>query len=174
VEVWKFQPGNLDMVNGAMFVDYDRNQLVVGSWGSGDQTTLWILDTRTGALLQSFSLGNIDQPISFNAPQTHAYVVNNAGTAHSIDLTNLTVAWSGTVGAPNSFLWPTAGAFYLTTSDGQLKKFQDNGSSAPTPLWSTAVAGVSGATLSAASGKLYVGSNQGRLYEIDPTTGTLA
>lgn len=171
--VWTFAPGNMDIASGSMSVDYTNNQLIVGSRGSGGQPSVWILDTLTGAAAATLALGDVDQPVSMSQGRTHAYVVSNGGTAYSIDVAAKAVAWSGAVGSPNSFLWPNAGWFYLTTSDGYVKKFQDNGTAAPTLLWQTALSGVSGLTFNGASFRLYAGSNLGRVYQIDPATGSI-
>jgi hypothetical protein len=159
------------MVSGGMVVDYSRDQLVVASRSGSAQPSLWFVSTLDGSLKGSLSLGDIDQPVSVNAAQTVAYVVTNAGVAHALDLASRTVVWSSPVGSPNMGLWPAAGAFYLTTSDGWLKKYQDRGTLAPSLIWQRSIPGVAG--VSATSGKLYAGSSDGKLRQLDPATGVI-
>ena len=73
------------------------------------------------------------------------------------------------------YVWEDAsitGRLYFTTADGNVWCMQDPGAGPPpnpaSPVWKRAVGGASTPLL---IDKLYVGSTDGKVHQIDPTTG---
>ncbi len=167
--VWSYQPGNLDIINGGMMVDYTNNRLFVAARSnSNTQSSLRVLNSMTGALVAQLSLGDIDTGVVKDGNQ--AYVINNAGTAYGINLTTLTVAWSANVGATSTYLWPLGGAFIASVKTGTVARWNVTGTSA-TLGWSRAVAGPAGLRYHNGLQKFFVGSSDGKIHQLHPTTG---
>jgi outer membrane protein assembly factor BamB len=179
----------MDYVVGTPWVDYTRNRLWVASraGASGNQPSLWVIDTRNGTLLQSFALGHLQSSpsLSSDANASTVYVGNTTGRLYAIDAGTLTQKWPGVVNlgaAVTGYLWDDGAVLprlYFTTADGNVWCLQDPGAgSTPnpaSPVWKRAVAGASAPLVLVDSNyvpyALYVGSSDGKAHEIDPGTG---
>ena len=172
---WTFNgsgTSNVDYIVGMPFVDYARNRVYVTSRaGAGAQSSLWVINSLTGALVQSFALGHLDSSPSPSYDGSTLYVGNTAGTLYAIDLNTLTQKWSLPVGGVlKGFVWEdwtTAKRLYFATDANQVRCVQDNGGSGSIQ-WTTAVTAPS---TPLALDKLYVGSSDGKVHQLRLSDG---
>jgi outer membrane protein assembly factor BamB len=160
------------------WVDYARNRLYVASRAGtfGNQQSLWVINTLDGTLVQSFALGHLQTSPSLSFDNNTLYVCNTSGNLYAVNTTALTTKWSSPSAlgsAVTGFVWEDgAGALYFSTANGNVWKLQDNGAGAPpnpaSPVWKRAVAGASTPIL---LDKVYVGASDGRIHQINLTTG---
>ncbi|MBL8953869.1 MAG: PQQ-binding-like beta-propeller repeat protein [Myxococcaceae bacterium] len=170
--VWTYQPGDLDMMNGGMLVDYTTNRVwVAARSNSGAQASLRVIDTLTGAEVTRASLGDIDTGVVKDFASNQAYVINSLGSAYGYDLTTGAQAWSASVGPVTSYLYPLGNSFIASRASGQVQRWAVSGNTA-TLTWSVAVPGPSGVTVDFNNQVLYVGSSDGTLRKIALATGT--
>jgi hypothetical protein len=190
--VWTANTGNLDLVNGTPYVDYIDNLVWVTSRSNGNtQASLWGISTITGTVPASaqFKLNDVDQPPTQNGDGRVIYAVNNAGrlTAVRTDQTNCTFGTNLGV-TPVGFPIPLQTAatnddIYLSTSTGVTKIHFAYSVASCTGAF-TAAAGWANPVIASPSSLiftsapqaffLYVGSADGHLYKINPTTGVIA
>ncbi len=181
--VWAFNSTatySMDYVVGTPWMDYTRNRLWVASraGASGNQPSLWVISTLDGSLVQSFALGHLQVAPTMSYDDTTVYVGTTTGRLYAIDANTLAQKWSSfsnLASAVIGYVWEdlsTTGRLYFTTANGQVWCLQDNGAGSPpnaaSPVWKRAVAGASTPLL---LDKLYVGSTDGKVHQIDPTTG---
>lgn len=186
-------PYSMDRVSGMPYVDYARNQIYVTSraGSAGDQPSLWVIDTLTGDLKKSLALGHIDGSPTLSYDGTTIYVngtTSTTSTLYGVNADTTTwgvgnvnaVRWSFPLPAADVVVkgfvwedWQTRGRLYFSTSKGfpvtngdSVWAVQDGSA---TPLWQTEVAG---ASTPLPLGALYVGSSDGRLHQLDLSTGT--
>jgi len=189
---------SVDYIVGMPWVDYTRNRLYVTSCagsspgdcdGSGTQASLWVINSLTGALVTSFSLGDIQASPTMSVDGKTVYVGTTSGRLYAVDMSTLALKWSGTgyvdLGtnvAVQGFIWENGdipGRLYFATSgttgctNGCVWSLQDPGAEmAPpnpaSPLWKTAVASPS---TPLPMDKLYVGSSDGKVHQLDLTSG---
>ena len=130
-----------------------------------------MINSLTGALVQSFALGHLDASPSPSYDGSTLYVGNQAGTLYAIDLNTLTQKWSLPVGgALKGFVWEdwtTAKRLYFATDANQVRCVQDNGGSGSIQ-WTTAVTAPS---TPLALDKLYVGSSDGKVHQLRLSDG---
>lgn len=178
--LWTFSPGNMDIAVGQPWVDYGRNYLYVTSRSAGGvaQPSLWVLSTLDGSLVQSFALNDVDVSPTMSFTSGALYVGNKLGNLYAIDLNTLALKW----GAPLALgsegvgtIWEdaaTPGRLYFATADGAIRCVQDNGSSASACAgWTNAT--VAGPNTPLVLDRLYVGSTDGKVYQINLTTGAI-
>jgi outer membrane protein assembly factor BamB len=168
----------MDYVVGMPWVDYARNRLYVASRAGtvGNQQSLWVINTLDGTLVQSFALGHLQTSPSLSFDNNTLYVCNTSGNLYAVNTTALATKWSSPSAlgsAVTGFVWEDgAGALYFSTANGNVWKLQDNGAGAPpnpaSPVWKRAVAGASTPIL---LDKVYVGASDGRIHQINLTTG---
>lgn len=181
--LWTFNGSgadNVDYIVGMPYVDYVRNRIYVASraGASGTQSSLWVINALNGALVTSFALGHLETSPTLSYDGATLYVGNTAGDLYAINAATLALKWTspsalGT--AIKGFVWEdwtTAGRLYFSTADGNVWCLQDPGAGAPpnpaSPVWKTAVAGASTPVLLSA---LYVGSSDGKLHQLNISTG---
>lgn len=169
---WVYSPGDLDIVNGGMMVDYDRNRLWIAARGTD---SVRVVDTLTGAEVTRFALGASDFPINYDYSTKQAYVTTNDGKVHGIDTETLTVKWSHSVGTMTAYAYPIGSGFIASLAGGTLQRFKvDSTTYAVSAVWPTppAISNPSGIRIDYATPqKLYVGDNAGKLHQIDVATG---
>jgi hypothetical protein len=170
----------MDYVVGAPWLDYGRNRLYVASRAGafGNQPSLWVIDTLTGQLVQSFALGHLQTSPSISWDETTLYVGNTTGRLYAVDLDALALKWTAPANLGSAvvgYVWEdenTPGRLYFTTANGNVWCVLDLGAGPPPavspPEWRRAVAGASTPLL---LDKLYVGSSDGRVHRIDPASG---
>jgi outer membrane protein assembly factor BamB len=183
--VWTFNATgaySMDYVVGTPWVDYARNRVYVASraGAAGNQPSLWVLDSRDGTLVQSFSLGHLQSSPTLSWSETTLYVGNTAGQLYAVDLDTLALKWTSAAALGSAligYVWEdfdVGGRLYFTTANGTVWCLQDPGPGAPPTaagaVWQRAIAGASTPLL---LDKLYVGSSDGRIHQIDPATGVV-
>jgi outer membrane protein assembly factor BamB len=165
---------NVDYIVGMPWVDYARNRVyVVSRAGGGAQSSLWVINSLTGALVQSFALGHISASPTMSYDGATLYVGNEAGTLYAINLNTLAQKWSLAVGgALKGFVWEdwtTAGRLYFATGANQVRCVLDQTTSGSIQ-WTTAVTAPS--TPLTMDTVLYVGSSDGKVHQLLLSNGT--
>jgi hypothetical protein len=170
----------MDYVVGMPWLDYTRNRLYVASraGAAGTQPSLWVINSLDGTLVQSFALGHLQTAPALSYDETTLYVGNTSGNLYAINLNTVALKWtapSALGSAVIGYVWEdvnTAGRLYFTTANGNVWCMQDPGAGLPpnpaTPVWKRAVAGASTPLL---IDQLYVGSTDGKVHQINVTTG---
>jgi outer membrane protein assembly factor BamB len=187
--LWQFNETGayqMDGSVGGVWIDYSRNRLYIPTraGATGTQSSLWALDSLTGTLLGSLVLGYIDvNPTQSYYDDSTLYVSTTGGNLEAIDVSGPTPVrkWSGpaALGSPIAgYFWEdytVAGLLYFSTQDGQVWALQDPGAGAPpnpaTPVWKRAIAGASAPLVLDTT--LFVGSSDGRLYELSLVDGAI-
>jgi hypothetical protein len=174
--LWTYAPGNLDIVSGGMAVDYTRNRLYIAARSnSGGQASLRVLNSLTGAQLAALSLGDLDYGVNLDfvgGQAVTAYTINTAGVAYGVSLTTLATVWSSNIGVASTWIFPTGNGFIASLKSGAVRRYAVSGSTV-SQVWTTAVTAPNGATVDYASGKIYVGSSDGKLRQLAYATGTI-
>jgi hypothetical protein len=187
---WSFN-GTVDTGNsvsditGMPYVDYARNRIYVASKAASGRS-LWVINSLTGSSVAcngtDCTLGSLDSSPTLSYNGTTLYVGNEIGKLYALTTSTtpaLTLKWSAPfdlgVGNGNvqGFVWQdytTAGRLYFTTTTGKVMCVDDNGTSA------AACAGWTVNTVAAAStplllNKLFVGSSDGKVHQINITPG---
>jgi outer membrane protein assembly factor BamB len=177
--VWLYAPGDLDMVSGGMLVDYTGNRLFVAAKSNGNsQASLRVLSTLNGQELARLSLGDIEHSVVRNPLDNHVYVTASNGTVYGVSLADLTVRWSTFLGAaPTSFVRPLGTGFHVGLQSGVVEYHSvlpdGAGGFTVTRKWQTPIATPSGVFSYSTSSarRLYVGSSDGKVHELDAETG---
>jgi hypothetical protein len=189
--LWTFSPATLavapcatgcpmDQVVGQPWVDIERARLYVtsGSGSGGTQNSIWVLDLlNSGALLARFAGGDITSAPSQSFDLASLFVGNEAGVLNIVNLNALTLTQNNVAAGLvfKGFIWEDlneslAGRLYFVTTDGFVRALATptSGSFA----WSTRpVAGGTVAQLLPGFTSLWVGGSNGRLYQLNLTTG---
>jgi hypothetical protein len=155
----------IDYIVGMPYVDYVRNRIYVATRGTG--STLWILSTLDGSVVQQIALGNLDTSPALSVDGATIYVGSASGLFYAVDATTFTASSYNLGSAVKSVIWEdwaNAGRMYFTTMDGNVWCLQHDGGASFTQVWKIAVAGASTPLF---LDKLYVGSSDGRLHEFD-------
>jgi len=189
--VWTFNPGNMDIVNSTPYIDYINNMVWVASRSIGGvgQPSLWQINTNTGSLSASFNLNDIDQAPTQNFDGKIIYVTTNGGRLYAVrtDINNCFTP-SGALGVtPVGFPIPIETAavnddvfFATTTGVSKVHVAYTAGACAPLTFtvspgtWANpAITNPSSLMFTSPPQAefMYVGSSDGHLYKINPTTG---
>jgi hypothetical protein len=190
--LWTFSPATLatspcatgcpmDQILGQPWVDYSRDRLYVTSRdGSGNnQNGIWIVSiVANGALLARYAGGDFTTAPSVLFDNTKLLVGDEAGVLHIVDLATL-VKTTNTVASGSAFkgfVWEDfniPGRLYFVTSDGNVWALATPSSASA--AWKTKpVSGGTVAQLLPANNVLWVGGSNGRLYQLDLTSGAVA
>jgi hypothetical protein len=174
----------VDWIVGMPYVDYTRNRLYVTSraGAAGTQSSLWVIDTLTGALVAPpapLTLGHVDASpvLSADGSTIYAGSWNGAsGTLYAVDATTLAIKWNLALGASGNikgFLWEDPGIpGRLYFSNGtDIRCVQDSGASGSTCGGWTPPSVPGASTLLLVNNKIYVGSSDGKLHQINTATG---
>ncbi len=165
---------NVDYIVGMPWVDYARNRVYVVSraGAAGTQSSLWVINSLNGNLVQSFALGHIEASPTMSYDGNTLYVGATNGDFYAYNLNTLTQKWWTPLSdGVKGFVWEdwnTPGRLYLSTMGGQVRSLQDNGGSV-SPVWTTAVAGAS--TPLPTGTVLYVGSSDGKVHQLRLSDG---
>lgn len=170
-EVWRYAPGDLDAVSGGMMVDYSGNRVFVAARSNGGtQPSLHVLDSLTGARVAALSLGDFDTGVVLNPTSGQALAASAAGSVYGIALSDLSIAFQASVGAPASWPFPAGTGFIVSLTSGAVERWTVSGATA-SRSWTTAIADPSGVTLEYGAQVAYVGSSDGRLHQLSLATG---
>ena len=175
---WTYSPGNMDIVNGGLMVDYATNTVWVASLrnGGANQPSLRALDSTTGAELTTFQYGDISNGVTVNTSTNQALTVTDTGVVYGINLATRVQAFTTTLpAAPNAWLYAMANGFiasYGTGASGAVRRYTVSGSTATT-MWTRAVTGPTGVAVNFATGKVFVGSSGGGLRQLNVATGAV-
>jgi outer membrane protein assembly factor BamB len=192
--VWTANTPNLDFISSTPQIDYANNVVWVTSRSNGgSQPSLWKINSNTGTVLASFNLGNVDQSPTLSYNGNVLYVLQNNSATGSVidairtDLANCSVAFSlGNVN-PVGFAIPintsaTDDDIYFSTTTNMRKVHFTHGAGcggaftdSPGGWTNPAMAAPSAPVFTQVPRPLflYVGSSDGHLYKINPTTGAI-
>jgi outer membrane protein assembly factor BamB len=172
----------IGIISSGATVDYANNRIYFASRGraGGSQDTLWCLNVDETGFSKRWSvpLGDIDgAPVLF---QGRLYVGTNTGTVSAVNPDTGVSYWTHAAsgdGAVKGFVTPQAvptfpRRLYFSTTT-KLWSINDLGGTA-TSGWSvTTVPGPSIPLASHGEAVLFVGSSDGRLYQLNATTGAV-
>jgi hypothetical protein len=170
----------MDIVNSTPAVDFVNHAVWVTSRSAGGtaQPSLWQLNPNTGAVITTAALGDTDADPTLSIPGDVLLVGNNAGTIYAINPATAATLKSvaGGDGAIKSFpivlgltspytvIFSGQTAVHAMTYDKTANTF--------TSLWSTTINGPSAPIGFTGNSKVYVGSADGKIHELDVVTGT--
>ena len=169
----------MDIINSTPAVDFTNHAVWVTSRSNGGvaQPSLWKLNPNNGAVISTAALGDTDSDPTFSTPGDVLFVANNAGTIFAINpATGATLkSVAGGDGAIISF--PIALGLtspYTVIFSGQTAVHAmtfNKATNTFASLWNTTIAGPSAAIGNTGFGKVYVGSTDGKIHELDIVTG---
>ena len=165
---------NIGAISGAPAVDYSTQRVYFASRSFAGGPTLWCVQVGTSPLFTqvwSRSLGDIDgSPVLRNG---RVYVGNNAGTVYSLDaatgLDDRTFSTGGD-GPVKGFLFPDRrNDDLMFATNTKVWSISDDGSPSMPPNWQWTVSGLVPSVILywPQSPYVYVGSKDGKLYELD-------
>jgi outer membrane protein assembly factor BamB len=170
----------LDMISSAPVIDYRRNAiwLTTRSAGTTEQPSLWEIDANTGNVLTTSKLGDIDDSPALTPQGEELFVGNNAGTLFAINPANgeTLTSFEGGDGAirgapvvvnsysPYQIVFSSSSKVQKVSFDARTNTF--------TPIWNTDIASPSTPLHLVGLSKIYVGSSDGKIHEMDVVTGS--
>jgi outer membrane protein assembly factor BamB len=193
--VWTFSPGNMDIVTATPYIDYVSNMVWVTSHANAGATqpSVWQVNTLSsgtfGAATATYNLNDIDQAPTQNFDGRVVYVTTNAGLLYAVRTDINSCARSVTLAGvtPVGFPIPIETAalnddvfFSNSTGVSKVHVAYTLGACA-TPTFTVSPGGWTNPAITNPSSLmftsapqpefLYVGSSDGHLYKINPTTG---
>ncbi|NLI48481.1 MAG: PQQ-binding-like beta-propeller repeat protein [Acidobacteria bacterium] len=173
----------MGIISGGVLVDYDTNRVYFASRakGGGSSHTVWCLSFNGSAFAKVWSqpLGDIDGvPVVWNG---RVFVGTNAGVVYCLDAADGSTQWSyntGTGTPVKAYLFPTYTAtphrLFFSTSNN-VYCITDDGGANYTVRWAvTDIPSPSTPLFLFGTSYIYVGASDGRLYQINITTGAHA
>ena len=165
----------MGIISGQAVVDYTSRRVYFASYeGVAGAHTMWCVefDASSAHLVWARALGDIDgSPVLRTG---RVYVGTNTGLVHALDANTGADLWAAPLAtdgtAIKGFVWPVRGStrLYAATA-GNIFAIEDNGGTASSP-WAVALTSPSPLVHNGAF--LYVGTGNGRLYEIDAAGNT--
>ncbi|MBK7862740.1 MAG: hypothetical protein IPJ65_29845 [Archangiaceae bacterium] len=166
--VWTYAPGNLNIVNGGMAVDYVNNRLWVAS--AGTSNSVRVLSTLTGAQVGMVNLGAIDYGINLRfvgGVATEAVTITTAGTVYGIDLTSMAIKWSRALGTTaTAWAFPINSGFIASVTNA-LRRWDVLPDAGSQQVWQATVPGANGITVDYNTQTLYVGGTGSVLRQLE-------
>jgi hypothetical protein len=169
----------MDIISSSPAIDFVNHAVWVTSRSGGAtaQPSLWKLNPNTGAVLTTAALGDTDTDPTLSIPGDVLFVANNAGTIFAINPATAATLKSvaGGDGAIISFpivlglTSPYTVIFSGQTAVHAMK--YDKTANTFTSLWSTTISGPSAPIGVTGGSKVYVGSADGKIHELDAVTG---
>ena len=191
VRVWEAKGGdigppaipNMDIISSTPFVDLTNNVVWVTSRSAGGtaQPSLWKFGTNGGATLPApdlqgtLNLGDIDSSPSLTPASDFLFLGNNAGTLFAINPATITTITSFAAGDGAIKGFPVVLGFVspftiIFSTDKNLHAVSFDGTTF-TSLWSTAISAPSTPLSFTGLGKVYVGSSDGKIHQLNLSTG---
>jgi hypothetical protein len=169
----------MDIVSSSPAVDFVNHAVWVTSRSGGGtaQPSLWKLNPNTGAVLTTAALGDTDTDPTLSIPGDVLFVANNAGTIFAINPTTAATLKSVAGGDGAIISFPIALGLtspYTVIFSGQTAVHAmtyDKTANTFTSLWSTTISGPSAPIGFTGGPKVYVGSADGKIHELDAVTG---
>jgi len=165
----------MDIISSSPAIDFVNHAVWVTSRSAGTtaQPSLWKLNPNTGAVLTTAALGDTDTDPTLSIPGDVLFVANNAGTIFAINPATAATLKSvaGGDGAIVSFpivlglTSPYTVIFSGQTAVHAMK--YDKTANMFTSLWSTTISGPSAPIGVTGGSKVYVGSADGKIHELD-------
>ena len=170
--LWTTTPGTLATVTGSPVIY--GNTAYFTSLSFDGSPSIWAVNLTTGAVIWSRSdAGSISSAPALSADGSVLYVGNDAGTVYAFSTANGTspALWTNALGDGSVFgaPWPFGGTVFVSTSSKVHKLSASSGASEGSP-WPVSVS-LPSIPVVGASGKLYVGAQNGNIYEIVIATG---
>jgi hypothetical protein len=169
----------MDIISSSPAVDFVNHAIWVTSRSNGGtaQPSLWKLNPNTGAVLTTAALGDTDTDPTLSIPGDVLFVANNAGTIFAINPSTAATLKSVAGGDGAIISFPIVLGLtspYTVIFSGQTAVHAmtyDKTANAFTSLWSTTINGPSASIGFTGFGKVYVGSADGKIHELDAVTG---
>jgi hypothetical protein len=169
----------MDIISSSPAVDFVNHAVWVTSRSGGGtaQPSLWKLNPNTGAVLTTAALGDTDTDPTLSIPGNVLFVANNAGTIFAINPTTAATLKSVAGGDGAIISFPIALGLtspYTVIFSGQTAVHAmtyDKTANTFTSLWSTTISGPSAPIGFTGGPKVYVGSADGKIHELDAVTG---
>ncbi|MGH9775236.1 MAG: DNRLRE domain-containing protein [Candidatus Acidiferrales bacterium] len=176
---------NMDIVTSTPAIDFFNNAIWVtshngnaGAASPSNAPNLWKINPNTGTILATANLGgNIDSSPTLTEGGQFVFVGTNNGTLFAINRSTLATVASFTPGpadgpikgfpvlltrvSPFTIVFSTNGNVNAVTFDGTTF----------TSLWKTPIAAPSTAIAAPGLNTIYVGSSDGKIHELNSTTG---
>ncbi len=175
--------GNLDIdvTRQGLALDYQNNRLFVATdrTNSTSQSSLWAINTLNGTVDWSANVGqNYGRPLFKNG---RVYTSNLFGELNAIDAETGEIIWTTSSGSPHllgaEIKQMITGEIFIARKDfdGQIRLFRDNGEIGNL-VWQTTLPISEGASdavpvFGLGDQYLYVGGNDGRVYQLSVVTG---
>src|SRR6266576_1974528 len=169
----------LDIISSTPMIDYGRNVVWITSRSAAgtSQPSLWKVDANSGSVLATANLGDIDASPTLTTQGDVLFVGNNAGTLFAINPADGTTLGSIVTGdgaiqglpvpensqSPFQIVVSAASTVQMVTFDSATKTFSH--------VWSTPVSSPSAPIGFEGLTKVYVGSEDGKIHELDAATG---
>jgi|GEM_PF-7037395 len=165
--------GFLDIENDLLYITTDKPSL-------SSQSTIWAIDILTGTAAWSRDIGSVAAaPVVRNSK---IYVATGNGEIKALSRTDGTVVWTRSIAPPfpmqgqvfAEFRPPYADLIAAVDAFGRVALVRDDGSSSTLVWGPTALPGgsaVSRINIDPVNGKLYVGSNDRTMYQLNLVTG---
>jgi len=158
-------------------VDYRYNRLYFpADSNGGTQDSLWAISSLDGSLLWSTKLGDVTNPLT--AWDGKIYASTSGGTLYAVDAQSGEVIWSFNLTGNVvdlifvEFRDPMKNTLFVSTDDGYVWAIKDAGSSAK-ELWRTPIESPTSVMEHLLCERIWVGSGNGQLYELDINTGAV-
>lgn len=169
----------MDIINSTPAIDFVNHAVWVTSRSNGGTTrpSLWKLNPNTGAVITTAALGDTDADPTLSIPGDVLFVGNNAGTIFAIDPTTAATLKSVAGGDGAIISFPIVlglSSPYTVIFSGQTAVHAmtyNKSANTFTTLWSTAISGPSAPISYTGASKVYVGSADGKIHELDALTG---
>jgi outer membrane protein assembly factor BamB len=170
----------LDIISSTPMIDYQRNVVWITSRSAAgtSQPSLWKVDANSGSVLATANLGDIDASPTLTTQGDVLFVGNNAGKLFAINPADGTTLGSIATGdgaiqgfpvpensqSPFQIAFSASSTVQSVTFDSSTKTFSR--------VWSTYISSPSAPIGFQGLTKIYVGSTDGKIHELDAATGT--